>query len=416
MEALEGATKDAMLRCGAIMLKHVLKVEDGSALDRSCSCGGNFVNRKRVEKKIRMVVGEVPVERTYQRCNNCGDWRVPHDVVLDVEGTGFSPGLRRMMARTGADVCFDKARDIIKNVGGLEVTDKDVERIAEAVGADIARRNEADVAEAMKDEFPMPDEAPATLYIAADGTGVPVLRRETKGRKGKAADGVARTREVKLGAIFTQTTLDEKGNPIRDPHSTTYVGKIESCDDFGPRLYAEAFERGCEKAQLVVFIADGAPWLWNIADEYFPGAIQILDYYHAAEHLGDLAKLLYPEDELARKRWRKPLEGHLWKGKVEKLLTELRALRVRGKKKNETDKTIAYFEKNQNRMRYGQFRRQGLFIGSGVVEAGCKSLIGARLKQSGMHWTVRGANSIVALRCCLESGYFETYWESRRSA
>jgi hypothetical protein len=93
-----------MLRCGAIMLKHVLKVEDGDALDRSCSCGGNFVNQKQVQKTIRTVVGEVPVGRTYQRCNSCGDWRVPDDIVLDVEGTGFSPGLRRMMARTGADI------------------------------------------------------------------------------------------------------------------------------------------------------------------------------------------------------------------------------------------------------------------------------------------------------------------------
>jgi len=398
------------------MLKHVLRVEDGEALDRSCLCGGDFVNQKRVEKNIRTVVGDVRVERTYQRCNNCGDWRVPQDVVLDVEGTVFSPGLRRMMAKTGAEVCFDKARDMIRDVGGLEVTDKEVERVAESVGADIARRNEENMAAAMDDEIPMPDEAPATLYIAADGTGVPVLRRETVGRKGKAEDGIARTREVKLGAVFTQTGLDDKGDPVRDPISTTYVGKIENCDEFGARLYAEAFERGCEKAERVVFIADGAPWLWNIADLHFGKALQILDYYHAAEHLGDAAKLLHPEDEVGRKRWFKKMEKHLWKGDIEKLLAQLSSLNVRGKKKEQVEKTTAYFEKNKNRMRYGQFRKQGLFIGSGVVEAGCKSLIAQRLKQSGMHWSVRGANSIIALRCCIESGNFESYWESRRSA
>lgn len=416
LEALEGATKAAMLRCGAIMLEHVLKEEDGSSLDRSCSCGGNFTKEKRVRKTIRTVVGNVALKRTYQRCNSCGDWRVPQDIVLDVANTGFSPGLRRMMAKTGAEVCFDKARDMIGDLAGLRVTDKEVERVAEGVGGDIACRDESSVSAVMADEIPVPKEAPSTLYIAADGTGVPVLRRETKGRKGKAADGIARTREVKLGAIFTQTTTDEKNTPVRDPLSTTYVGKIESCDDFGPRLYAEAFRRGCGKAERVVFIADGAPWLWNLADEHFGGATQIVDYYHAAEHIGNLAKLLYPEDKVGKKRWFKKLKKYLRKGDIEKVVSILSSLNVRGKKKEEVEKTTAYFEKNKNRMRYGKFRREGLFIGSGVVEAGCKSVIGARLKQSGMHWSVRGANDIITLRCCIESGYFEDYWESRRAA
>ena len=410
------AAKDVMLRCGAIMLEHLLDEEDGVSLDRSCPCGGKFTNKKRTGKNLQTVLGEVRVERTYQRCNKCGENRFAEDVVLDVENTKFSPGLRRMMAKTGAQVCFDKARDMIWYLAGLRVTDKEVERVAEAAGADIAGRVEEEMAAVMADEVPIPDGAPASLYIAADGTGVPVLRRETKGRKGKAADGIARTREVKLGAIFTQTTFDDKGNPIREPHSTTYVGKIESADSFGPRLYAEAFQRGFEKAERVVFIADGAPWLWNIADEYFPGATQIVDYYHAAEHIGDLARMLHPDDEVGRLRWRKRLTKALLKGKVEKVLIELGALRVRGKKKEAVEKAIAYFEKNKERMRYGRFRQENLFIGSGVVEAGCKSLIGARLKQSGMHWTVRGANSIIALRCCVESGYFENYWESRRIA
>jgi len=416
LEALESAAKGVILRCGAVVLERLLEHEDGSGLDKTCACGGTFSVQKTVEKTITTVMGRVMIARTYQRCGGCGNWRVPEDVALDVEKTGFSPGLRRMMAMTGAELCFDKARDMIRNLAGIEVTDKDVERIAEAIGADVARKEEEDMESAMADELPASDEKPPILYIAPDGTGVPVLKRETEGRKGKGADGTARTREVKLGAIFTQTSKDKKGNPLRDPFSTSYVGKIENAEEFGKRLYTEAQKKGLANAKRVVVIGDGATWLWNLADEHFGKAIQILDYYHASEHLCGLAKILHPEDELARKKWLKPLLDYLWNGKIEKVLAKLRSLKLRGKKKKITENTINYFKNNKDRMRYDEYRKMNLFIGSGVVEAGCKSVIGSRLKQSGMHWSVRGANSIIALRCCIESGNFESYWESRRAA
>jgi len=161
---------------------------------------------------------------------------------------------------------------------------------------------------------------------------------------------------------------------------------------------------------------DGAPWLWNLADLHFGKAIQILDFYHASEHLGNISKHLYPEDEISRKRFMKRLCENLWNGKFDEVISSLRSLKMRVKKKKELDNTISYFGNNRHRMRYDEFRRLGLFVGSGVIEAGCKNLIGQRLKQSGMHWSVRGANSFIALRCCIESGNFEDYWESRRTA
>ena len=416
LEALEFCARDVMHRCGAIVLEHLLEREDGASLGRSCKCGGTFHDRKRQFKVIRTVLKPVRVLRTRQRCDRCGAWRVAEDVVLDVVRTGFSPGLRRMMAKCGSCVCFDRARDLIRELAGIEVTDKDVERIAEAIGEDVAGREQQGVDAAMRGQEPEGDESVSTLYVAADGTGVPVLRKETQGRKGKAQDGIARTREVKLGAVFTQTATDQQGRPVRDPVSTTYVGRIESVETFGPRLYAQALRRGAGKANRVALVGDGAAGIWNLADEHFPDAVQIVDHYHANEHLWDLARGLYPDGEDARTKWLEPLAGMLWEGDVPALLSELRSLRVRGKRKEAARKTIGYFDNNKHRMRYGEFRAQGLFIGSGVVEAGCKTLIAQRLKQSGMHWSIRGANSIIALRCCIESGKFEDYWESRRAA
>ena len=408
-------TREVMHGIGARILEGVLSVEAGESADPACSCGGRFVTHKRESKRLRTVLGEVRLRRRIQRCSSCGSWRVPVDQALDVAKTGFSPGLRRMMAKTGAEVCFDHAQEFLLDLSGVRVTDKEVERVSEAVGEDLLRREEQRIGPALSGAMSSSAQPP-TLYVTADGTGVPVLRRETHGRRGKAADGIARTREAKLGAIFTQTTVDEQGHPVRDPDSTSYTGKIEEVESFGERLYAEAVRRGLNQAATVAVLGDGAPWVWNLAELHFPGATKIVDFYHAAEHLNGMAHLLYPEEEARRKAWFGRMRKRLKRGRVVEIIGELKGLKVGGKKKAALAKAVVYFEKNQERMRYDRFRKQGLFIGSGVVEAGCKSLIGQRLKLSGMHWTVRGANAIIALRCCLESGAFEDYWEERRAA
>jgi hypothetical protein len=171
-----------------------------------------------------------------------------------------------------------------------------------------------------------------------------------------------------------------------------------------------------ERAGQTVVIGDGAPWAWNLADLHFPQAVQIVDFYHVAEHLGNLAQLLYGGRETEKKAWFRRMRKKLKKGQVGEIVLTLEALKLRGRKKEEVAREVGYFKKNEQRMKYDRFRRRRLFIGSGVVEAGCKSLIGKRLKQSGMHWSLRGANAIIALRCCLESGRFEDYWESRKAA
>jgi len=221
---------------------------------------------------------------------------------------------------------------------------------------------------------------------------------------------------VKLGCVFTQTTVDEKGYPIRDPHSTSYVGAIETPEAFGERLYAEALRRGLEKAQKVCVLGDGALWIWNIAEEHYYEATHIIDLYHGRQHYWNAARVVFGADQEALTRWAEIRRKELDQGKVEQVIEALRGLSPSTEKQEELlDGEIAYFEKNKERMRYADFRRQGLFVGSGVVEAGCRTVIGQRLKQSGMHWTVKGANHIIALRCCILSARWEDFWEYRAS-
>ena len=257
----------------------------------------------------------------------------------------------------------------------------------------------------------------AKLYIALDGTGVPVLPRETEGRLGKEPGGQAKTREAKLGCVFTQTSLDDAGRPMRDEQSTTYVGAIETAAAFGPRLHAEAARRGLTRAEQVIVLGDGAPWIWTIAEQYFCAAVQIVDLYHAREHLADLGKVLYGQTSDKAKEWTAARIEQLEAGQIDALTAALGRLRPTDPIANdELRKAIAYFDTNAQRMLYAYFRRQGLFVGSGVVEAGCKTVIGQRLKQSGMRWTVRGANAIIALRCCDLSGRWEEFWQPRSVA
>ena len=171
----------------------------------------------------------------------------------------------------------------------------------------------------------------------------------------------------------------------------------------------------------VLAIADGAVWIWNLADDHFPGAIQIVDLYHARQHLWKIAALLHPQDAVAKKLWMIPMKDLLDAGDIEPLVTQLREIAAAHADSHpdltaEVLKEAEYFATNASRMRYPEFREKGLFVGSGVVEAGCKSVIGSRLKRSGMHWTVRGANAIIALRCCRFNGRFEEYWEHDRAA
>ena len=243
---------------------------------------------------------------------------------------------------------------------------------------------------------------------------MPVVRKETAGRKGKLDGLPAHTREVKLGCVFTQTKWDKEGYAIRDPGSTTYTGAIENAAQFGKRLYVEAWNRGWSRAEKKVVLGDGAEWIWNLAPQHFPGALQIVDLFHARQQTWDMARLLFPNDTkrgnawigLHQKRW-------LDKGKIAQLVASMRQTHTSDANlANQLRIEAASFAANAARMNYPQFRKQHLFVGSGVVEAGCKTVIGHRLKQSGMFWTVNGANSILTLRCTHLNARFEDYWEA----
>lgn len=419
LEAIEMLVRSAMHQAGASALTELLCFREPDQRAIPCVCGQQARYRELRAKPVLTAVGEAVVSRPYYLCPHCHRGQFPADQELDIVDTEFSPGVRRMQALVGQDASFDHGREQMQRLAGLEVTTKSVERVSESIGADIARRQQEEIDRTVQLDLPIIlGESVPILYIQMDGTGLPVVKKETIGRKGKLDGLPAHTREAKLGCVFTQTKWDQEGFAIRDHDSTSYTGAIETAEQFGKRLYVEAWKRGWSRAENKVVIGDGAEWIWNIAKDHFTGAVQIVDLFHARQHLWDLARLLYPIDIKRRNAWI-GLHQKRWldKGKIAKLVASLHSIEtpdahLTRKIRNEAD----YFAANATRMNYPKFRKQHLFVGSGVIEAGCKTVIGHRLKQSGMFWTVAGANSILALRCSHLNGRFEDYWESRRAA
>jgi hypothetical protein len=419
LEAIEMLVRSAMHQAGASTLNELLQFPIPEQRAIPCPCGQQATYRELRSKAVLTAVGEVIVSRPYYLCPSCHEGQFPTDEELDIVNTEFSPGVRRMQALVGQQASFDHGREQMELLAGVEVTTKSIERVSESIGEDIAREQQQEIERAVQLDLPMlMGQAVPILYVQMDGTGVPVVKKETQGRKGKLDGLPAHTREAKLGCVFTQTTWDKDGYAIRDPESTTYTGAIENAEQFGKRLYVEAWKRGWSRAEKKVVIGDGAEWIWNLAKQHFPGAIQIVDLFHARQHLWDLARQLYPTEVKRRNGWI-GLHQKRWldKGKIVKLVASLRSLQTSDadlarKIRSEAD----YFATNAARMNYPKFRKRHLFVGSGVIEAACKTVIGHRLKQSGMFWTVKGANAILALRCSHFNGRFEDYWEGRRAA
>jgi hypothetical protein len=410
MQAAEAVIRAGLLRLGGSVLEQVLAADRGHRGPRvPCGRGheAEFVSYR--DKVIDTVLGPVSLTRAWYHCAACGHGLAPRDAELGVAGEGMSPGLAAMNDRAAAAVPFEGAAGLLEDLAGVRLTAKRVERAAEASGAGLAAagRERARLIAARKLVPLPPSPLPDKLYAVIDGTGVPMTSRETAGRDGKGEDGRARTREVKLAVFFTQDRLDKDGYPVRDRDSSSVIATFEPAAVFGDLVKAEGIRRGADHVRQLTIIGDGAPWIWGIATAKFPEATQIVDLFHAREHLHDLARRLEFMLGDRKDEWLTARLEDLDYGYIDGIVRATRQYPLEGVKKDEIDTALGYFENNAPRMRYHWFRQCGLFTGSGVVEASCKTVIGQRLKQSGMHWTVNGADAIIALRCREASSTWE---------
>ena len=414
MRGVEVAVREAMAQVGCSLLEQLLSICDGHRGQRiGCGAGheAQFVGYR--DKNLDTVLGRVRVRRAYYHCTACGRGIVPRDDELGVAGRSLSPGLRRMVARAAAVEPFAGAPDLLADLAGVRLSTKRVERAAEADGqaaaAALAEQSRQILAGTLRVLPPAGE--PDMLYIEVDGTGVPVVASAAADRAGKGEDGRARTREVKLACLFTQTRTDPHGRPVRDPHTCSYVHTLDPVEAFTTLVHAEARRRGAEHVRQLVIIGDGATWIWKMATAILPEATQIVDIYHAREHVHDLARQLAPVLGDDQQTWLADRLHDLDQGDIENLMAAAEHLPLTGTDAEQVAVALDYFKKNAQRMRYHVFRQLGMFIGSGVVEAGCKTVVGQRLKLSGMRWNIPGATGILTLRCHRASNRWDHIWQ-----
>lgn len=405
LEAVEIGLRAALLKDGRRLLEQLLNSPE-FLVPQDQGQDGEKCHPHRT-REVKTVFGPVSIRRNYYYDPESQAGRTPLDTALGLV-EGYSPGLVRLACRAGARDSFEQGQEDLRSYGSIDLPARQIHRLVNRVGPAMRKQLER----------PRPPVESATsiptLYVSVDGTGVPMVAEELEGRSGKQADGSAKTREVKLGCVFTQTCQASDQLPLRDPQSTTFVAGFEIATDFGTKVRQEALSRGMARAKTVVYLGDGAHWIWELARVNFPFAIMILDLFHALEHLQTLTDLLHGEKTPASKalweQWRLELLGDQVVAVIQKARQQAASLPESQQKLALSE--IGYMENNQTRMLYGTYRRQGLFYGSGVVEAGCKTVIGKRLKQSGMFWTVQGAENVLIMRCAVYNRRFDAYWNA----
>lgn len=380
--------------------------EAANAIDAAYQPKPGEHRKARIRLQVQCLFGSFIICRDYYYHPGKQQGHYPADAALGLEGA-YTPALARLICLEGADQSsYQQAQEHLRDTGGIEVSARQIQRVVQRVGTQ---------AQAWQERSALPGSCDAPiLYISADATGVPMRKEELAGRSGKQPDGTAKTRSAYLGCVFTQHRRDEKGRPIRDYDSTTYVSTMRPLEDFGPMLRQEAIRRGVGQADKVVLLIDGAPGLENMGHLNFDGATQIVDFYHGAQHAGKVVEALlgskeHPQYKAQRSRWVR----RLLRNGVENLIQETQQECAGQPQAQAVEDELGYFVRNVERMKYGTFRRQGFFIGSGVIEAGCKTVVGSRCKQSGMFWGEPGAQNILALRCIRASRRLQEFWKHR---
>ena len=340
-------------------------------------CGRALEDKGIKPKEITTLFGTITVRRRYGYCHHCKKGDFPDDRRLGLDESGLSPEVKRLSGLFGGETDFARGSELLWEASRIRLSSKQLQRVSESLGEEIAQEEEADVG---------PDHHPLhfgrTIYIGMDGTGIPMQARETRGRRGKQADGSSKTREAKMCDIWEANRVNKEKIPVKDPGSVSYTASIESAAQkdtdlelsaFGRRVEREAARRGVDKAARIVVIGDGAPWIWNIAGEQFPHAICIVDRFHAKQHLSDLSKVMFGAKSAKGESWTRERYDELDQGRMDDLLKNLA---IYEKTFPEAKRCRAYFENNRERRRSPEFWAQGLSTSSGVVEGGCKSVVG----------------------------------------
>jgi hypothetical protein len=363
---------------------------------QECVCGGQARYKGKQPRQIVTLHGVVVVRRAVYYCAPCKKNVVPTDAVLGLDGGCCTLQVRAKSAYLCALLPFAQAAIALERLVNVVLSADTVERIAVAVGSALGQQQQKDVAAHQNDCLPEPDgKARRRLYIGLDGVFVPL--REGWKKDGTAGDLTCRYGECKVGVVYE--AAQDKNGKDRQVLARAYVATLENAEAFGPLLGTLAHQQGQHRCRDLVVLADGAVWIWQIAAKQFTGATQIVDFFHACQHLTAVADARFGAGSAEGLAWQKARRADLLADRVESVLLEIKAWQPRSEAKRKLRQTeYNYFYTNAARMRYKTFAEKGYHIGSGVVEASCKQIATQRMKLAGMHWRQETAEAILTLR------------------
>jgi Uncharacterised protein family (UPF0236) len=358
----------------------------------TCPCGASATFQRLRPATVTTLLGRLTYSRATYSCASCKSGHAPLDQQLQVAAGSFSLGLQELLALLGATQdSFAQAATVLQRLCLVQVCPNSVRAATQEVGALLVDHTHKAV-RAVQEQAEMPSPqtcVPSRLYISMDGVVVHCRRTGW--------------RELKTGCIYTTRSQRSRRAPqaqVLRMEQPSYTASLAEAAPFGNQLCVEALRRGVEVADEVIVIADGAHWIWKVAEEHFPQATQIVDWYHASQYLWQAASAVHGEGTPARERWAKQHLEALWEGRVDAVLAALQPSAGDG---GAVDAAISYYRTQRARMDYPSYRARGLQIGSGTIESTCKHLVSARLKQAGMIWSERGAEAVVAVRAWLKS-------------
>ena len=404
--ALEIESREIGLNFGAKLLEQAIRLYGGGHLGQTlpCKCPEDRASMKFIRydrKSFITATGKIEARSAYYHCSQCQSSRWPAFERLGLGPGGLSEGARRLAAYAGAERGgFERAEALVEKLSGIELSASTIERTCEQVGSEIKQQQKAEVERAFQEtncppQSSQPPQGVKQLHIAIDGTTAPTE---------------AGYREVKTAAIYE--LAPRQGKSARAEH-VSYVSSFERAEEFGRAMWAEAMRRGAGEANPIVVLGDGAAWIWNVYALHFPeDRVEILDFYHASEHLGAVAKAAFGEASAKAQQWHvKQAARLLERGGAKRVVAILKRLSLskKGRAQALSDQ-IGYFENNLGRMNYYAYLQQGYHIGSGLAESACKHLVGERLKQSGMtNWSQQGAEAVLRVRVVIANGTFDHY-------
>ena len=421
---VEMAMRERLLEVGRSALKYFLENADEKAeTEIECACGGKLKYQRRRDATIWSVFDKVVYKRAYYAGCTCGKGLAPVDQRYGIEPGKVTSGLAHLIALIGVNHAFDEGRKCLKEFLLFEVSENTVRAETQKMG-ELQRQADAELVKETQDETSLQKReqsqqlVPDILYGSLDAAKV---RIEPRDEKEKALENRETWRDLKAGCWYEgeivpnrqystrQKDTAQREGVVLHAKNQQYFCDIDKAEQFGKLLWATGCTVGADRARILVFICDGAVWIWNLIVHYFPNAIQIVDWYHAEDRLKRIAEEAFSNlDE--RQAWLERVTEDLWQGRAELVIEACQPL---AKKSNLAKQSLSYYSNNIERMRYAQFRASGFMIGSGIIESGCKQIVTQRLKLPGAQWTLDGAILTAKARAAWMSGHWQQLVSAR---